>query len=59
MNGDFTIENAKADIENYPDEIKSQIGEIKHASDGWLTYDRAFYDDELFMNFSKEIEEME
>ena len=59
MNGDFTIENAKADIENYPDEIKSQIGEIRHASDGWLAYDRAFYDDELFMNFSKEIEEME
>lgn len=59
MNGDFTIENAKADIDNYPEEIKSQIGELKHASDGWLTYDRSYYDDELFMNFSKEIEEME
>ncbi len=57
-NGDFTIENAKEDIENYPEDVKSQITEIKHASDGWLIFDRVYYDD-FFMNFSKEIEEME
>lgn len=59
INGDFTIENARADIENYPEEVKIQVREIKKASDGWLTYDRKYYDDELFMNFSKEIQEME
>ncbi|MBQ3474829.1 MAG: HD domain-containing protein [Bacilli bacterium] len=58
-NGDFTIENAKEDIKNYPEDVKSQITEIKHASDGWLIFDRAYYYDDFFMNFSKEIEEME
>ena len=58
--GDFKIENAKRDIEHYPEEVKSQITEIKHASDGWLIFDRGYYEgDEYFMNFSKEIEEME
>ena len=57
--GDFKIEKAREDIEYYPEEIKSQITEIKHASDGWLMFDRGYYeDDEFFMNFSKEIEEM-
>ena len=58
-NGDFTLENAKLDIENYPEDIKSKVGMIKNASDGWITYNREYYDDELFINFSKEIQEME
>ena len=58
-NGDFTIENAKSDIDNYPDDIREKVGTIKNASDGWIIYDREFYDDELFINFSKEIQEME
>ena len=58
-NGDFTIENAKSDIDNYPDDIREKVGIIKNASDGWIIYDRDFYDDELFINFSKEIQEME
>ena len=58
--GDFTVENAREDIKNYPEDIKNSITEIKHASDGWLAFDRTYYeDDEFFMNFSKEIEEME
>lgn len=58
--GDFKIEKAREDIEHYPDDVKSQLSEIKHASDGWLIFDRGYYeDDEFFMNFSKEIEEME
>ena len=54
------MENAREDIKNYPEDIKNSITEIKHASDGWLAFDRTYYeDDEFFMNFSKEIEEME
>ena len=40
-------------------DIKSKVGMIKNASDGWITYNREYYDDELFNNFSKEIQEME
>ncbi len=57
-NGYFTIENAKSDIENYPEDIKSQLVEIGKASDGWITYDRKYYDDELFMSLSKDIQEL-
>lgn len=58
-NGDFTLENALKDIENYPEEVKSTIGEVKNASDGWLAFDKRYYDDELFISFSNEIKEME
>lgn len=57
-NGDFTVENAKKDIENYPEELKSQLSNIEKASDGWLTYDRQYYSDELFMSLSKDIQEL-
>ena len=59
MNGDFTIENALEDIKNYPEDIKEKIGEVKKSSDGWITFDREYYDDELFISLSKEIQEME
>lgn len=57
-NGDFTVENAKKDIENYPEELKSQLINIEKASDGWLTYDRQYYTDELFMSLSKVVQEL-
>lgn len=57
-NGDFTVENAKKDIENYPEELKSQLINIEKASDGWLTYDRQYYTDELFMSLSKDVQEL-
>lgn len=60
QNGDFTLENALKDIENFPEEVKSKMGEVTKASDGWLAFDRDYYeDDELFLSLSKEIQEME
>ena len=43
--GKFTVENAKNDIKNYPSELKEQLTNIEHASDGWLLYDRQYYDE--------------
>ena len=57
-NGDFTIENALKDIENYPEDIKSKVGQVEHASDGWLTFDSTYYEDELFVDLQKEIRNM-
>lgn len=57
-NGDFTIENALKDIENYPEDIKSKVGQVKNASDGWLTFDSTYYEDDLFVDLQKEIRNM-
>ena len=57
LDGEFTIENAKNDIENYPEDIKSQLTDIQKASDGWLTYDRKYYNDD-FKELSDEIKNM-
>ena len=54
-NGDFTIENALEDIKNYPEEIKNKLENIENASDGWLAFDRQYYDDELFKELQDEI----
>ena len=43
--GEFTLENAKKDIEGYPEELKAKLTNICKASDGWLAYDAQFYDD--------------
>lgn len=54
--GEFTIENAKKDIENYPEELKEKLTNIQNASDGWLEYDRKYYDDkfkELSLDINK------
>ena len=56
--GLFTIDNAIEDIKNYPEDIKSEVGDITKASDGWITFDRSYYDDELFMSLSKDIQEL-
>lgn len=55
--GEFTLDNAIKDIENYPDEIKSKLGEIKKASDGWITYNQKYYD-ENFMELSEDIKKL-
>jgi len=57
LDGEFTLENAKEDIKNYPEELQSKLGDITKASEGWLNYDRQYYD-ELFMSLSKDIEEL-
>ena len=57
-NGDFTVENALKDIENYPEEIKNKVGNVENASDGWLTFDSTYYDDELFVELQNDIRNM-
>lgn len=56
--GYFTLENAKKDIEDYPEELKAKLVNMTKASDGWLAFDREYYDDELFISLSKDIEEL-
>lgn len=55
--GELTLENAKKDIENYPEELKSKLTDIVKASDGWLTYDAQYYDD-FFLSLSEIIKNM-
>ena len=57
LDGEFTLENAKEDIKNYPEELKAKLGDITKASEGWLNYDRQYYD-ELFTSLSEDIEEL-
>lgn len=60
LEGEFTLENALADIENYPEDIKAEIkGQVKNASDGWILFDRRYYDnDETFVSLSKDIQKL-
>ena len=45
LDGKFTIENAKNDIKNYPENLRKELTDIENASDGWLLFDREYYDD--------------
>ena len=58
INGDFKLENAIEDIKNYPEELKESIlPTIENASDGWLQYNRTYYNDsEIFMKLSKDLQ---
>lgn len=58
INGDFKLENAIEDIKNYPEELKEAIlPTIENASDGWLQYNRTYYNDsEIFMKLSKDLQ---
>lgn len=60
LEGEFTLENALADIENYPEDIKAEIkGQVENASDGWILFDRRYYDnDEIFVSLSKDIQKL-
>ncbi len=56
LDGLLSIEAAKADIEDYPEEIKSRLTNISKASDGWLEYNRQYYDD-MFLELSSDIQD--
>lgn len=58
LDGKLTLENAKADVNYYPEDIKNKVGEISKPSEGWIKFDREYYDDELFNSLSKDIEEI-
>jgi putative hydrolase of HD superfamily len=53
LDGCLDIEKAKEDVSYYDEPV-----EIKNASDGWILFNRKFYDDELFNSLSKDIEEL-
>ena len=57
LDGEFTIENAKKDIENYPEDLKEKLTNIQNASDGWLEYNKQYYD-EMFKEFSSDIQKL-
>ena len=60
LDGDFTLENAKKDIENYPEDIKAEIKpQVTNAADGWILFDRRYYNnDETFTELSKDIQKI-
>lgn len=53
LDGCISIEKAKEDVSYYDEPV-----EIKNASDGWIKFNRRFYNDELFSSLSKDIEEL-
>lgn len=60
LNGQFSLENALADVKNYGEKLAAEIlPQVKNASDGWLLFDRRYYaGDEMFENLSKDIQNL-
>lgn len=59
LRGDFNIEDAKADAEYYPEDIKAEIlPQINNASDGWILFDRRYYTDDVFKSLSEDIQKL-
>ena len=59
INGDFTLENALKDVEYYPEDIKREVKpQIENASDGWILFDRRYYDDANFIGLSEDIQKL-
>ncbi len=58
LEGHFTLDAAKKDVSNYPEDLKEEIlPQLKNASDGWILFDRKYYDeDEDFISLSKDIQ---
>ncbi len=56
---EFSLENAKADVQNFGEPLASEIlPQVQKPSDGWILYDRQYYTDELFVNLSNEIQKL-
>jgi hypothetical protein len=60
LDGEFTLDNAMKDINNYPEDIKNEVlPQVKNASDGWILFDRKYYNgDETFESLSKDIQKL-
>lgn len=56
MDGVLTLENAIKDIERYPEDVKANLTNISKPSEGWLEYNKKYYDD-MFLELSNYIEE--
>ena len=60
LDGDFKLENAIEDVKKYPEGLSDEIlPKVKNASDGWIEYDRKYYNDVIFTELSKEIQDLE
>lgn len=60
LNGQFDLENAIEDAKNYPKDLAEKIvPQIKSASDGWILFDRQYYEnDEIFKGLSENIKSL-
>ncbi len=60
LQGHFTVENARADVANYPKELAEEIlPQVENASDGWILFDRRYYaGDETFTSLSEDIQNL-
>lgn len=59
LRGDFNIDDAKADAQYYPEDIKTEVlPQINNASDGWILYDRRYYTDDEFRSLSEDIQKL-
>lgn len=57
--GDFTLEKALEDVKNFKEDVKNEIlPQVKKASDGWLLFDRRYYNDETFISLSENIQNL-
>lgn len=61
LNGEFALEDALKDAANYGEPLASEIiPQMQNASDGWILYDRRYYEgDELFMELSEETQKLQ
>jgi 5'-deoxynucleotidase YfbR-like HD superfamily hydrolase len=60
LDGEFTLDNALNDVNNYPEDIKNEVlPQVKNASDGWILFDRRYYNgDEIFESLSQDIQKL-
>lgn len=60
LNGEFNLEDAIEDAKNYPKDLAEKIvPQMKSASDGWILFDRQYYEnDEIFKELSEDIENL-
>ncbi len=60
LEGYFSMEDALEDAKYYGEELSSEIiPQMKNASDGFILFDRRFYNDELFKSLSEDIQNLE
>lgn len=60
LNGEFNLEDAIEDAKNYPKDLADKIvTQMKKASDGWVLFDRQYYEnDEIFKGLSEDIKKL-
>ena len=54
LEGYFDLNNAKEDAKYYGEPLSSEIiPQMQNASDGWILYDRRYYQDDIFKELSE------